>query len=60
MNCTFCSTGKQGYNRNLSVAEIIGQVWQANKRLGYFEQRSRIISNVVLMEWGNRCLILIT
>ena len=56
LNCTFCSTGKQGYNRNLSVAEIIGQVWQANKRLGYFEQRSRIISNVVLMGMGEPLL----
>ena len=32
--CTFCSTGKQGFNRNLTVAEIIGQLWWANKALG--------------------------
>ena len=31
--CTFCSTGKQGFNRNLTVAEIIGQLWIANKIL---------------------------
>ena len=33
LECTFCSTGKQGFNRNLSVAEIIGQLWWANKVL---------------------------
>ena len=32
--CTFCSTGRQGFNRNLSVSEIIGQLWLANKALG--------------------------
>jgi len=31
--CTFCSTGRQGFNRNLGVAEIIGQLWWANKAL---------------------------
>jgi 23S rRNA (adenine2503-C2)-methyltransferase len=34
LDCAFCSTGKQGFNRNLTVAEIIGQVWQANQALG--------------------------
>jgi 23S rRNA (adenine2503-C2)-methyltransferase len=34
LDCAFCSTGKQGFNRNLSVAEIIGQLWQAIMRLG--------------------------
>ncbi|TAN85793.1 MAG: radical SAM protein [Gallionella sp.] len=34
LDCSFCSTGKQGFNRNLSVAEIIGQLWWANHRLG--------------------------
>ncbi len=34
LNCSFCSTGKQGFNRNLSVAEIIGQLWWANRQLG--------------------------
>ena len=56
LNCTFCSTGKQGYSRNLSVAEIIGQVWLANKQLGYFASRRRVISNVVLMGMGEPLL----
>src|SRR3989338_8351372 len=34
LDCSFCSTGKQGFNRNLSVAEIIGQLWWANRQLG--------------------------
>jgi 23S rRNA (adenine2503-C2)-methyltransferase len=56
LDCSFCSTGKQGFNRNLTVAEIIGQLWQANRVLG-FDPRSadhseRIISNVVLMGMG--------
>ncbi|CAB1369957.1 23S rRNA (adenine(2503)-C(2))-methyltransferase RlmN [Denitratisoma oestradiolicum] len=34
LDCSFCSTGKQGFNRNLTVAEIIGQLWQANRVLG--------------------------
>lgn len=34
LECSFCSTGRQGFNRNLSVAEIIGQLWWANKALG--------------------------
>ena len=34
LDCAFCSTGKQGFNRNLSVAEIIGQLWWANHELG--------------------------
>ena len=34
LDCKFCSTGKQGFNRNLTTAEIIGQLWIANKALG--------------------------
>jgi len=34
LDCSFCSTGKQGFNRNLSTAEIIGQVWWANHQIG--------------------------
>ena len=34
VNCRFCSTGKQGFNRNLTTAEIIGQLWLANRTLG--------------------------
>src|SRR5260370_36318 len=33
MDCTFCATGQQGFNRNLSVAEIVGQVWLAHREL---------------------------
>ncbi|HYM35294.1 MAG TPA: 23S rRNA (adenine(2503)-C(2))-methyltransferase RlmN, partial [Steroidobacteraceae bacterium] len=33
MDCTFCSTGQQGFNRNLTTAEIVGQVWLANREL---------------------------
>jgi 23S rRNA (adenine2503-C2)-methyltransferase len=56
--CTFCSTGAQGFNRNLSVAEIIGQLAIANKSLrqesGYdlLPAGERIISNVVMMGMG--------
>ena len=56
LNCAFCATGKQGFGRNLSVAEIIGQVWQANRQLGHFADRKRIISNVVLMGMGEPLL----
>ena len=56
LNCAFCATGKQGYGRNLSAAEIIGQMWQANKRLGCFEGEARPISNVVLMGMGEPLL----
>jgi len=56
LDCSFCSTGKQGFNRNLGVAEIIGQLWLANNRLGYFNQSKRIITNVVLMGMGEPLL----
>ncbi|MFT3847164.1 MAG: 23S rRNA (adenine(2503)-C(2))-methyltransferase RlmN [Propionivibrio sp.] len=52
LDCAFCSTGKQGFNRNLTVAEIIGQLWQANRALGADAKGERIISNVVLMGMG--------
>lgn len=54
--CTFCSTAQQGFNRNLSTAEIIGQLWVANKALGYDWQGDRIISNVVMMGMGEPLL----
>jgi 23S rRNA (adenine2503-C2)-methyltransferase len=50
--CTFCSTGHQGFNRNLSTAEIIGQLWWANRALGRDPKGERIIGNVVLMGMG--------
>ena len=52
LDCAFCSTGKQGFNRNLTVAEIIGQLWQANRALGAVHGNERVISNVVLMGMG--------
>ena len=52
LDCSFCSTGKQGFNRNLTVAEIIGQLWQANRALGVDPAGDRVISNVVLMGMG--------
>jgi 23S rRNA (adenine2503-C2)-methyltransferase len=54
--CTFCSTAQQGFNRNLSTAEIIGQLWAANQALGYEPQGERIISNVVMMGMGEPLL----
>lgn len=56
LNCSFCSTGKQGFNKNLSTAEIIGQVWLATQRLGYLNTGQPGISNVVLMGMGEPLL----
>lgn len=56
LECAFCSTGRQGFNRNLSVAEIIGQLWWANKAMGKDPKGDRIISNVVLMGMGEPLL----
>ncbi|MDH5326222.1 MAG: 23S rRNA (adenine(2503)-C(2))-methyltransferase RlmN [Gammaproteobacteria bacterium] len=55
LECSFCSTARQGFNRNLSVHEIIGQLWVANKALGYTKDQ-RVISNVVLMGMGEPLL----
>jgi 23S rRNA (adenine2503-C2)-methyltransferase len=61
LDCSFCSTGKQGFNRNLSVAEIIGQLWIANRALlagdiaAPWVQKGRArhpITNVVMMGMG--------
>ena len=52
LECTFCSTGRQGFNRNLSTAEIIGQLWWANKAMGVTPKNERVISNVVMMGMG--------
>ncbi|MFN2646514.1 MAG: 23S rRNA (adenine(2503)-C(2))-methyltransferase RlmN [Burkholderiales bacterium] len=52
LDCAFCSTGKQGFNRNLSTAEIIGQLWLANRLL----QGERPVSNVVMMGMGEPLL----
>lgn len=56
LNCTFCSTGKQGFNRNLSLAEIIGQLWWANHQLGKNAEGLWSISNVVMMGMGEPLL----
>ncbi|MCX7892278.1 MAG: 23S rRNA (adenine(2503)-C(2))-methyltransferase RlmN [Burkholderiales bacterium] len=66
MECRFCSTGRQGFNRNLTTAEIIGQLWLATRalrggaaRLGGAAQgaaRERPVSNVVLMGMGEPLL----
>ena len=67
LDCAFCSTGRQGFNRNLTAGEIIGQLWWAKKALGDFRAPGgaadrrpaetdfcpeRVISNVVLMGMG--------
>jgi 23S rRNA (adenine2503-C2)-methyltransferase len=66
MDCTFCSTAQQGFNRNLSVAEIVGQVWLAHRELGKFRPGhsdgrdgiapgridARNITNIVFMGMG--------
>ena len=56
LECSFCSTAQQGFNRNLSTAEIIGQLWLANKALKCMPRNKRIISNVVLMGMGEPLL----
>ena len=52
LDCTFCSTAQQGFNRNLAAHEIIGQIWLANSRLLVPEGRSRAVTNVVFMGMG--------
>jgi len=52
LDCAFCSTAQQGFNRNLTTAEIVGQVWLANRELGASAGGARIITNVVLMGMG--------
>ena len=63
LDCEFCSTGKQGFNRNLTAGEIIGQLWLANRVLGAARDadaeleegeadNGRIITNVVMMGMG--------
>ncbi|HEX9773431.1 MAG TPA: 23S rRNA (adenine(2503)-C(2))-methyltransferase RlmN [Steroidobacteraceae bacterium] len=52
MDCTFCSTGQQGFNRNLDTAEIAGQVWLARRELGATPDGDRVITNVVFMGMG--------
>lgn len=57
LDCTFCSTGKRGFNRNLSAAEIIGQVWVAMRTFMPFDRnKERPITNVVMMGMGEPLL----
>ncbi|MFZ6691514.1 23S rRNA (adenine(2503)-C(2))-methyltransferase RlmN [Undibacterium sp. SXout20W] len=62
VNCRFCSTGKQGFNRNLTVAEIIGQLWMAEfelrrtKGIPMGPKGERQITNVVMMGMGEPLL----
>ena len=51
LDCAFCATGKQGFNRNLSTAEIIGQLWIARREL-----REKNLTNVVMMGMGEPLL----
>lgn len=52
LDCAFCATAQQGFNRNLTAAEIVGQVWLANRELGWQSGADRIVTNVVLMGMG--------
>ncbi len=56
LNCTFCSTALHGYNRNLTSAEIIGQIWLAHRILETAEKDDRVITNVVFMGMGEPLL----
>lgn len=57
LECKFCSTAQQGFNRNLRVSEIIGQVWRAAKVIGSLESSGRRpITNVVMMGMGEPLL----
>ncbi|MFG6668535.1 23S rRNA (adenine(2503)-C(2))-methyltransferase RlmN [Halomonas sp. HNIBRBA4712] len=57
LDCSFCSTGKQGFQRNLTAAEIIGQVWVAQRSVGpRRDTANRPVTNVVMMGMGEPLL----
>ncbi|MGF1749853.1 MULTISPECIES: bifunctional tRNA (adenosine(37)-C2)-methyltransferase TrmG/ribosomal RNA large subunit methyltransferase RlmN [Vibrio] len=57
LECKFCSTAQQGFNRNLKVSEIIGQVWRAAREIGLQKETGRRpITNVVMMGMGEPLL----
>src|SRR5210317_565673 len=57
LDCKFCSTGKQGFQRDLSAAEIIGQVWLAiNSYQAWQSGKGRVVTNVVMMGMGEPLL----
>ncbi len=56
LDCSFCSTARQGFSRNLTVAEIISQVWMASHLLEEEKKPGRKITNIVLMGMGEPLL----
>ncbi|MDX3774585.1 bifunctional tRNA (adenosine(37)-C2)-methyltransferase TrmG/ribosomal RNA large subunit methyltransferase RlmN [Chromatiaceae bacterium AAb-1] len=57
LDCSFCSTAQQGFNRNLTVSEIIGQVWRVSKIIGSFgDTGEKPVTNVVMMGMGEPLL----
>lgn len=56
LDCSFCSTGKQGFSRNLKISEIIGQLWLANQRLPRTRDNRSAVTNVVFMGMGEPLL----
>ncbi|MCH1922623.1 bifunctional tRNA (adenosine(37)-C2)-methyltransferase TrmG/ribosomal RNA large subunit methyltransferase RlmN, partial [Shewanella sp. A3A] len=57
LECTFCSTAQQGFNRNLTVSEIVGQIWRVSHFLGFAKETGeRPITNVVMMGMGEPLL----
>ncbi len=56
LDCTFCATARQGFNRNLTAAEIIGQVWVADQRLRTLYSGKQMLTNVVFMGMGEPLL----
>ncbi len=57
LDCSFCSTAQQGFNRNLTVAEIIGQVWRVAQIIGsYGDTGDKPVTNVVMMGMGEPLL----
>ncbi|MDW3096402.1 MAG: 23S rRNA (adenine(2503)-C(2))-methyltransferase RlmN [Gammaproteobacteria bacterium] len=56
LDCTFCATARQGFNRNLTAAEIIGQVWVADQRLRALYNGKQLLTNVVFMGMGEPLL----
>jgi 23S rRNA (adenine2503-C2)-methyltransferase len=56
LNCSFCATARQGFSRNLSVAEIIGQVFVAARHLGQNPKTYRHVTNIVMMGMGEPLL----
>ena len=56
LDCSFCSTGRRGFNRNLTTAEIISQVWLATRLVDEEKKPGRKVTNVVLMGMGEPLL----